>query len=76
MQIIEGLNTKRVHEFEVARTIAYTIHCHNTDNKNRMSIYDFWPLPSDPTKEEREEMARREEQEKIRKAAYPFQRLS
>lgn len=66
--LLHGLNEKKLHDFQVARVVGYSIHVHMTDPKHRLSLWDYWPLPSDPDKEERAAMAKREEEKRTKEA--------
>ncbi len=46
--------------WQQTRIMAYTIACTVTDKEERGEIYDMFPLPGDPTPEEREEAHRLE----------------
>lgn len=35
-----------------SRFEAYTVYCSTAETKNRLSIYEFMPLPDDPTEKE------------------------
>lgn len=47
-----GIEKKRIEEKRNVRDLAYTVHVHAVESKHRMNVFDFMPLPGDPSKEE------------------------
>lgn len=52
--MIGGYEDRMTDQWAMARYQAYMIYCTVTEVAKRKDIYDFHPLPGDPTKEERE----------------------
>ena len=50
-------------QWEHTRLIVYTIAMTVTDEKDRQEIYDFLPLPGDPTPEQRQQRIREWQEE-------------
>lgn len=49
---MKGYEAALVDQWEMTRYIAYMTYCANTDIDKRVTIYEFHPLPNDPTPEE------------------------
>ena len=70
--MLYGIEKGKIENKRNARNIAYAIHVHNVDKKNRYSVFEFMPLPGDPSKAEIEEAKRKadEKEGKMIRAAY------
>jgi hypothetical protein len=51
--MIRAYDHRQNDEWMRTRLSAYVIYCTSVEQKERKDIYDFMPLPGDPTKEER-----------------------
>lgn len=59
MIALQGYEQRINDQWQQTRIIAYTIACTVTDKDERGEIYDLFPLPGDPTPEEREAAVKR-----------------
>lgn len=50
--ILYGIEKQKIEAKRNARDVAYAIHIHNVEKRYRYSVFDFMPLPGDPTKAE------------------------
>jgi hypothetical protein len=67
-----------VEQWQIARYNAYMLYCVNTKVEDRISIYDFHPLPGDPTPKEIAEMekmrAAEDKERRLQKAKQQYER--
>lgn len=50
-----GIDKRRIEEKRNIRDLAYTVHIHAVESKHRLNIFEFMPLPGDPSKQELKE---------------------
>lgn len=58
--MMQGYEERVNDEWKQSRFTAYITYCTVTDADKRKNIFDFHPLPGDPTKEELGQMAAQE----------------
>lgn len=56
--VMHGYQDRMHDAWEPHRFAAYVTYCSVTEMKDRVSVYDFYPLPNDPSKEELAKMER------------------
>jgi hypothetical protein len=57
------------------REITYMIYCSVTDSNGRPSIFDWFPLKGDPSKEERRKQRKKKHAEKMQRTIEQVKRL-
>jgi hypothetical protein len=62
-----GILLKQVEAKRNVRDLAYVIHVHNVDRKDRIDIMDFMPIMGDPTPEQRHRQRVKEEKARASK---------
>jgi hypothetical protein len=67
MLMIKGYENRIADQWKQTRAIEYKIYEALTDEKDRATIYEFRPLPNDPTAEEIALAKKEKEKQKINK---------
>lgn len=52
--VLTGYELRQVDQWKHTRYLAYITSCTVTEEKNRKELFDFMPLPGDPSPEERQ----------------------
>lgn len=69
MLFIKGYEQRQNDQWKISRALQYTVYCCVTDECKRVSIYEYMPLPGDPTKEEIAELNKLRKKQKAKSIA-------